>query len=526
MNESAQSKLSDDIARFRRSPAALAAHQNAQQHLRHRRFAPALAAYQALVRQFPSLSQLWTELGMAAAGELEFARADQAFQRAMELAPADIPSLVALGAQYCQMRRLEQGCACFERAIALDPSSVPPRLHLAWWLERRRRLDEALECVEACLARHPKDGRVKYGKAFLLHRKGLNAEAETILRGLLENAPLLPLDVQSDVNHLLAVVLDAAGEYAGALKHLVKSKDLRRQTLNVAALENTYEQMAGKRRELLAQLTPEIVARWREEAAPCPHPLVLLGGAPRSGTTLIEQILGAHPEIIVFDEALSFTEEVMDPLHPSPLGVGVPLKSLRNLAVSVRARLIARYFKSLLRDGPEPPASSLLLDKNPSVTGMLQVWLRLFPGSKVIIALRDPRDILISSYFQNISPNAANINFLSLERTARLYADTMDVWLRFRELGGFDWIETRYENVVENLEKEGRRIMSFLNMPWHENQVRYHETARHKFLNAPTYNEVTKPVHDRAVGRWKHYAAAMEPIKPVLEKYCTAFGYG
>jgi hypothetical protein len=145
---------------------------------------------------------------------------------------------------------------------------------------------------------------------------------------------------------------------------------------------------------------------------------------------------------------------------------------------------------------------------------------------KVIIALRDPRDIIISCYFQNLPLTGANVNFLSLERTVRFYSDCMDVWLRMRKLGGFEWIETRYEDVVGNLEGEGRRLTKFLGLAWHEAQANYYETARHKFVHAPTYNEVTKPVYNTAVGRWKHYAKALAPLQAGLAKYCQAFGYG
>jgi hypothetical protein len=119
----------------------------------------------------------------------------------------------------------------------------------------------------------------------------------------------------------------------------------------------------------------------------------------------------------------------------------------------------------------------------------------------------------------------ANVNFLSLERTARFYADCMDVWLRLRELDGFEWIETRYEDVVGNLEAEGRRVTNFLGLTWHEAQATYYETARRKFIFAPTYSEVTKPVYNRAVGRWEHYAGALAPLQAGLAQYCRAFGY-
>ena len=89
----------------------------------------------------------------------------------------------------------------------------------------------------------------------------------------------------------------------------------------------------------------------------------------------------------------------------------------------------------------------------------------------MIIALRDPRDVIVSCFFQNLRLNATNANFLSLERTAKHYADLMDVWLRLRELGGFDWLESRYEDIVNNLESEGRRVTEFLGLSWHERQA-------------------------------------------------------
>jgi hypothetical protein len=184
-----------------------------------------------------------------------------------------------------------------------------------------------------------------------------------------------------------------------------------------------------------------------------------------------------------------------------------------------------RYTKSLLREAPSTPDAKLLLDKNPSPTMSLHVWLRLFPELKVIIALRDPRDVVLSCFFLNIMLNATNVNFLSLDRTVKHYGDLMDVWLRFRECGEFDWIETRYEDVVEKLEPEGRRVTNFLGLTWHPEQSRYYESSRQKFLHAPTYHDVTQPIYRRAVGRWQRYAESLEPLQEKLAPYCRAFGY-
>src|SRR5207302_1780207 len=167
----------------------------------------------------------------------------------------------------------------------------------------------------------------------------------------------------------------------------------------------------------------------------------------------------------------------------------------------------------------------VLLDKNPSPTASLHLWLRVFPELKVIIALRDPRDVVLSCFFQNLMLTPTNANFLTLERTAKHYADLMDVWLRLRELGGFDWLESRYEAVVADPATEGRRVTEFLGLTWHENQAHHHQVAGQKFVFSPTYTAATQPVHQRAVGRWRNYEQALAPLQSRLAYYCRALGY-
>ena len=96
-----------------------------------------------------------------------------------------------------------------------------------------------------------------------------------------------------------------------------------------------------------------------------------------------------------------------------------------------------RYARSLLREISGDRSAQVLLDKNPSPTMALGLWLRVIPELKVIIALRDPRDVVVSCFFLNLVLNMTNVNFLSLERTVKHYADLMDVWLELRELGRF-----------------------------------------------------------------------------------------
>lgn len=518
--------MNSDLAKLQRSPRDQKRWQQAQEQLLGGRFGPALATYRDLARHFPSIPELWFELGNAATGDLDFAQATAAYRHALELAPNNAALLGMVGHQYLGLRQLDNARTSFERAVAADPDSVDARINLAVWFEKERRLQEAWKNVEACLAKHPRDDQARYFRALLLHRRKLNAEAETALRDLIKDGPKYPY-VKYAAPHLLGVVLDQLGQYAEAMNWLIKAKAQLRTIADISILEKSYDEGDRRRREVLACLTPEMIRRWRQEESLANegYQTAFLGGHPRSGTTLLEQILDAHPDVLAFDEPLAFNQEILGQLEIPRLQGAAALANLDSLPSDQRAGLRQRYVKSLLREIEGDPSARMLLDKNPSPTMSLYYWLRVFPELKVIIALRDPRDVIISCFFLNLMLNAANVNFLSIERTARHYSDLMDVWLRLREMSGFDWLESRYEDVVTNLEKEGQKVTQFLGLKWHPNQARYHETARRKVLFAPTYHDVTQPVYTRAVGRWERYAEALEPVRETLAPYCRAFGY-
>jgi tetratricopeptide (TPR) repeat protein len=513
-----------DLPRLERSPRDIERWKKAQQQLMAGRAAAALPAYRELTQRFPGILNLWFELGTAAAGDLDFAQAGQAFECAESLASSNPNVLVMIGQQYHRLRQPARARACYQRAIEADPSSIHARLSWAAWLERERRLTEASEQVDACLTRQPKDPSALYYRAFLTHRAGRPAEAEKLLRDL-TGGTLADPNVRASCFHLLGLVLDELGQYAEAMEWLLKAKALIRQSGNVAAMEKTCDQAARHRRSLLAALTPEMIRRWRVDAKPGSGQLALLGGHPRSGTTLLEQILAAHPSVRAFDESEAFVGEVGDKL--APLSATVPLSAgaLNALPAALLDEMRRRYFKSLFREGANEPPAAVLLDKNPGSTSSVHLWLRVFPESKILIALRDPRDVVLSCFFQNLALTPVNANFLSLDRAVKHYEGVMDTWLRLRELGGFAWLETRYEDVARALETEGRRITEFLGLTWHAGQAASHEAARGKLVYSPTYGEVAQPVHDRAVGRWRNYAAALDPWLPRLNAFAKTFGY-
>jgi tetratricopeptide (TPR) repeat protein len=515
----------DDLGRLQGSPRELSRWQKAQQELLAGQSGQALVIYRDLLGRFPGVPQLWFERGMAAAGDLEFEEAHTAFQRMMELSPKDVSLLVLVGQQYHRLRQLDRARDCFERAVAAAPDSVHAQLSLAAWFEHEHRSGDAWNCVETCLRRHPEHVHARYYRAFLLHRTGENRAAESELRQLIIQDKWPDAPTKCSCRHLLAVVLDEQGHHPEAMRWLCDAKAEMRKLVNVPALEAQYDRLVRDRRQLLASLTTEMIQTWRREfsASPADQRLVFLGGHPRSGTTLIEQVLGAHPGVLAFDEPEGFMQEVERAVAPPARGL--TLADLNALSPDRRTRLRQRYLKSLLREADTRSKPSVLLDKNPSPTASLPLWLRVFPDVKVIVPLRDPRDVVISCFFQNLPITPDNVNFLSLERTVGHYADLMDVWLRMRELGGFDWVETRYEDVVGDLKAEGRRLTQFMDLDWDPGQEQYHEKARKKFVFAPTYRDVTAPVYTRAIGRWEHYAEVLAPLQERLAPYCQKFGY-
>ena len=518
--------MPNDFVRLQRQPREIARWQKAQQQLMGGRYASALSAYHDLLKNFPGVAQLWFECGMAEGRSLNFAQAGANLERAAAEGAGDVGLLVLVAQEFFRLRSFDQARTMFQRAADADPNSIHAQLSLAAWWERERRLADAWECVEACLSRHPHDPQVLYYRAFLQHRQGHNEEAAAALRDLTHSANL-DLNLKVSIYHLLGVVMDALGQYDEALLLLGEAKAHTRKLADTDALLRDYAKWDRWRRELLAALTPETIRRWRQEAAPdAPaQGLAFLGGHPRSGTTLMEQILGAHPDIRAFDEPEAFPTEILDALCPTQAPKGLTLTELDGLPAARRADLRTRYFKSLMREMSSGGATGIFLDKNPSPTHSLHLWLRLFPELKVIIALRDPRDVVVSCYLQNLPLNPATANFLSLERTAKHYADLMDVWLRFRDLGGFDWMEMRYHEVVANPEGEGRRVTEFLGLPWHPQQAGHQEIARKKILHSPTYFEAAKPVYKQALERWPNYARALAPLQERLAPYCKAFGY-
>jgi hypothetical protein len=173
----------------------------------------------------------------------------------------------------------------------------------------------------------------------------------------------------------------------------------------------------------------------------------------------------------------------------------------------------------------QPVGGRLHLDKNPSLTLLIPGLLRLFPEMKLLIALRDPRDVVLSCFMQFLPLNANSVCYLTLERTARRYATDMGAWRRFREMLPACWCELRYEDAVANLESEARRALEFLGLSWESQVLNYRDRLKQKAVASPTYEAVSQPLYTHAIGRWRHYEKYFELVGDVVRPMVDAFGY-
>src|SRR4029079_12805618 len=150
---------------------------------------------------------------------------------------------------------------------------------------------------------------------------------------------------------------------------------------------------------------------------------------------------------------------------------------------------------------------------------------RVFPEKKIVFALRDPRDVVISCFMQQLPLNPVSVHYLTLEGTAKKYAKTMQAWMKIRGMLRNPWIEIRYEDMVANLESQARKVLTFLDLRWEERVLEYHRRAQSKHVHSPTYEAVTKPVYASSVGRWRNYEKHIEPFQAMLRPFVEACGY-
>ena len=498
----------DPMVRDHLGQALLAAHQYSkaiEQHLK----AKALA---------PNRPEVLFNLGIALEQSGYFAEAAAEYRKAVQLAPNFFPAWANLGANLHKSGFYTDALPVLRKAHELNPGAPEPLATLISALEFTFQDEEADRLTDKFLqiaAQHPAGLLMNAKKQ---ERAG-NIEAAC---DLWRQATVAPLDDfrRSGAWYELAKLQDKQGHYHEAFQCFEKSNALSASRREVSLMD------PQERPRMVAAYLHRSSDAWvpknpGQTIADMP-PLFFFVGFPRSGTTLMEQVLGAHPMIETTNEKSPFTD-ILDAL-PVKTKKQLP-EALDSLTGEQMDSLRETFLRSARNITGSDLAESSLVDKLPLNLVELGPIQFLLPEAKAIIALRDPRDVCLSCFMQNFNLNQSMVQFLTLESTARYYSAVMELWLHYRKTLSMKWIEYRYEDLVADFEGTARRVLDFMDLPWNDSVNRYAEHARNKDIQTPSRVAVTQPINSRAVSRWRNYEEELKPILPILEPFVKEFGY-
>ena len=465
------------------------------------------------------LTRLYAEI-MTCLGEYETAAA--CYDSLLGGQSSDTGILRLKAANLRAMGDADGALAAYAQAVAINPADPGNRTELGRLQERMNRLDDAWETISPGLEALPGDPGLNLVAARLERRSGDHDKALARLKGL-DQKELTTSPAFGEIRFEMGFLYEGLDRPGDAVENF--------EAGNAFLAKDTQEAdlFRARSREYLARLRQaydglqsgtavSTAARQPQDGAADP---VFLIGFPRSGTTLLDQVMDAHPGIQVLEE-----QPTVSTLrnHLLVRDDGFPA-NLFTLSADDLLELRELYFKTVDRLIDRDPAARLV-DKLP--LNILDAGLikRVFPDAKFILALRHPCDICLSCFMQPFDLNEGMVHFTSLDETVRFYADVMELWQIQRDALDLDIHEIRYEDLVQEIEPVARKLMDFLDVSWDDKVLDPAAHARRQtFIGTSSYHQVTENVTTKAVGRWRKFEIHLAPHLNRLRPFIKAFGY-
>jgi len=313
-----------------------------------------------------------------------------------------------------------------------------------------------------------------------------------------------------NISYELGRFYDQQDDYASAFSYFTEAN--KRSQHYPPHAEVDKNQFLDMVTALDAALSEDWIDGWNQTP-------VFFFGFPRSGTTLVEQVLASHPNIETLDEQPA-VDEMLGLLPGFPLSYP---DALAGLTAEQIERIRARYFETA-DEYLKGAHSGLPIDKMPlNIVHVAMMW-RIFPQAKMILALRHPYDVCLSCFMQNFEIGPAMANFFTLEDAATLYAKVMTLWQKYIDVLPLDIHVVKYENFVADFEAETAALLKFLGSEWHESMADYttHAKSRTRIATV-SYDQVVQPIYQSAQCRWKRYrdqiGASFDGLKPFVESF-------
>ena len=442
-------------------------------------------------------------------------------ERAVSLDPGHAPAVIQLALMYKEAGRDGEALKHLTRLVDAESAPAAALALQAQLLERLSRVDEAREQALAALAMDPAEPVALLVLADLDLRSGRVDEA-------LHRAEVLAADASAGtVNRALAHYL--ASQAHDRLEHWAEAFAAADRANRVLA-EDYFSRHAGNEGPYGLPAV-EILGRWlaglpadavqaaaRNDKVIEPPPVFLLG-FPRSGTTLTEQVLRRHSGIAALEE-----RDLIAPLVAPWLAGPPDLDRLIDPGGAPRQEARSRYLEQS-RAAAGAATGQLVVDKLPLNSVFLPLIALLFPEARILLALRDPRDVCLSCFLQSFGLNTAMAQFLRLGTTAGYYVAVMENTLNTLDRLSPRVHPIRYESVVDDLQAEARAMLDALELPWEPEVTDYRAGLANRLVNTPSRAQVNRPLYRRSIGRWRRYAQAMDPILGSLDPIATRLGY-
>lgn len=503
---------------------------------------------------------VFAERGQAAVARDDMHDAARWFGKAVEEDPADAASRAWLGQCLCGIGERARGTAELRQAGsrfaagARTRTDVPLLLELAEELQHWSDFPGALPLIEAALRLDAENALAC--RLLSLGHAQLNHPAEALLAGRRALA-LAPADPALDVylgsleadagayeaakerltrllagrldarqafraHKEMARVLDRTGVHGAVFAHLRAAGALAGEVPEI--VEKGVDAMPAIIRANQASLGRDVMARWADADLPqvCESPVFLVGFM-RSGTTLTQEVLGAHPDVLVSDESdlVTATLRELHRMDPARLGTADKLRRLgRDGVIALRA-----FYWETARRRFGDIGARVFVDKftmNSVDAGFINA---IFPDARMIFVQRHPRDVCLSCFMQLMVPSLTTVQLLDWERTARFYAQVMEWWHHIRPLMTMPVLEFRYEDAVAAFEGTFRRVFVFLDLTWDPGVAAFHERAPGRFIASPSRGQVARPLYASSVGKWRLYEPEFASVAATLAPVERALGY-
>ncbi len=477
----------------------------------------AVRSYLGAIEADPTSALAHHNLGVALKDLGRPREAARSHSKALDIQPRYADALDGLGAALSDLGDLGGAKGAFEGAIEAEPGHTGAMANLASLLEETNRLGEASAMAEACLAIDADHPFANLVGAKCERRQGRNRDAITRLERIIGTD--MPNGLERDICFELVRLHDQKGDPDPAFAYCERGNRLAR------AISDRDGASGDRFVDLVEKMAATFTKPWIDSWTGTPPGLetapVFLVGFPRSGTTLLDQILDSHPGLATVEERPAL-ESLIAGLEARPGGFP---ESLAGLGAEDLDGLRRAYLDEMDTAAERRPGQ-LLVDKFPLHTVHIGLIERLFPGAKIILALRHPCDVCLSCFMQNFEINDAMANFHSLESAARLYAEVMGLWRQYARVLELDFHAVRYEDLIGDFEGQVREVLGFLGLGWDDSVLGYAEHARDRgHINTPSYAQVTQPIYDRARFRWLRYGAQLAPVMDTLAPFIEHFGY-